>query len=57
MVAFVNVSIAFNNQIILAGLPGKYNWYAHSPKRLTKLSKLTDENFTHIVFNPLHKNG
>ncbi len=51
MVAFVNVSITFNNQIILAGLTGKYNWYAHSPKKTAdKAFKLTDENFTHIVF-------
>ncbi len=48
MVAFVNVSITFNNQIILAGLP-KIQLVCPFPKTADKTFKLTDENFTHIV--------
>ena len=57
MVAFVNVSITFNNQIILAGLLENTTGMPIPQKTADKTFKLTDENFTHIVFNPLHKNG
>ena len=57
MVAFVNVSITFNNQIILAGLLENTTGMPIPQKTADKAFKLTDENFTHIVFNPLHKNG
>lgn len=57
MVAFVNVSITFNNQIILAGLLENTTCMPIPQKTADKAFKLTNENFTHIVFNPLHKNG
>ena len=46
MVAFVNVSITFNNQIILAGLLENTTGMPIPQKTADKAFKLTDENFT-----------